>query len=584
MEMSYLFDSMYRIRGKRIAILSLLLFALISGPFIMAQEDPDILERAFAILEERGEVVFEFYPDDNSTVNQINLFISVDRKTAGGFEAYANEEGFREFLGYDIPFKLIERQAREKSGTESGEFPGDWDNYPSHDQYFSFMEGIADKYPEICRLDTIGQSVDGRHILYMKITDTPDLREPEPAFVYSSTMHGDETTGYVLLIRLIDYLCSNYGSDSLVTKLVDNIEIWINPLANPDGTYWEGDSVPSLPKRFNSNGVDLNRNFPSLKEFGLPDYTIYQPENLAQMNFLRNIYMVMGANIHDGAEVVNYPFDTWRTLHADNEWFIHTSREYADEAQKRSYPVLYMSGFDDGITNGWDWYKVEGGRQDWVNYFIHAREVTIEISLEKYPPSSELPNFWYYNYPSMLRYMEQSLFGIHGIILDESTGKAIKASIRVLDYDTLHSDIYSDSLSGYFARLIEPGTWVLEISAPGFDSVVVTGVQVHPDQATWLDVSLTPPGYGVNVRDGLELSPNPFIYQAALSVPVSVPGPHRIYLYDIRGQMVLEDLIFCEMTGIFVYSLEGSHLDQGIYLLKLISPTDTRTLKIFKSL
>ncbi|MCK4750761.1 MAG: carboxypeptidase regulatory-like domain-containing protein, partial [Bacteroidales bacterium] len=333
----------------------------------------------------------------------------------------------------------------------------------------------------------------------------------------------------------------------------------------------------------NSNGVDLNRNFPSVKEFGLPDYTIYQPENLAQMNFLRNIYMVMGANIHDGAEVVNYPFDTWKSLHADNEWFILTSREYADEAQKRSYPVLYMSGFDDGITNGWVWYDVDGGRQDWVNYFIHGREVTLEINWTKHPPPTELPYFWYYNYPSMLRYMEQSLFGIQGIILDESTGEPIKASIRVMDHDTLHSDVYSDSLSGYFARLIEPGTWVLEISAPGFDSVVVTGVQVHPDQATWLDVSLIPSGYGVNVRDGLELSPNPFIYQAALTIPVSVPGPHRIYLYNIRGQMVLEDLMFCEMTGIFVYSLEGSHLDQGIYLLKLISPTDTRTLKIFKS-
>ncbi len=568
--------------GKRVSFLSLLLLSLLSGLALRAQEDPGQMERAFAILEERGEIVFEFYPDNISTVKQINTFLSVDRKTSMGFEAYANEEGFRKFLGYNIPFRLIERQARKKSGTGSGEFPGGWDSYPSHDQYVSFMERMADEYPEICRLDTLGQSVEGRNILIMKITGNPDKHEPEPAFVYSSTMHGDETTGYVIMLRLIDYLCFNYGHDSLVTKLVDNIEIWINPLANPDGAYFEDDGIPE-PKRFNLNHVDLNRNFPGIEGSEHPDGMPYQPENIAQMDFLESIYMVMGANIHGGAEVINYPFDTWESLHADDEWYRRTSREYAREAQTMSGPVLYMLDLDSGITNGWKWYPVYGSRQDWVNYFNHAREVTIEINFPKYTPSAELPYFWHYNHPSLLRYMEQSLFGIHGIIRDESTGNPLKASIRVQGHDTLHSDIYSDSLTGYFVRLIGPGTWNLEISASGYEFTVVEDVQVNPGQATRFDVTLTTLASGVNRRDGLEISPNPFIYQAELSIPVSVPGLHRILLYDIRGRMVMEDLMFCEMTGIFIYPLEGSHLDQGIYLLKLISPADTRILKIFKS-
>jgi len=45
------------------------------------------------------------------------------------------------------------------------------------------------------------------------------------------------------MLRLADYLLENYTSDLKVKDLVDNLEIWINPLANPDGTYNSGNSL-----------------------------------------------------------------------------------------------------------------------------------------------------------------------------------------------------------------------------------------------------------------------------------------------------------------------------------------------------
>ncbi|MCK7536337.1 MAG: hypothetical protein MZV63_37830 [Marinilabiliales bacterium] len=83
----------------------------------------------------------------------------------------------------------------------------------------------------------------------------------EPEVFYTSTIHGDETAGFILMLRLADYLLKNYNTDSRVKDLVDNLEIWINPLANPDGTYRSGNYIIS-PVRFNANGYDLNRNFP----------------------------------------------------------------------------------------------------------------------------------------------------------------------------------------------------------------------------------------------------------------------------------------------------------------------------------
>ena len=76
----------------------------------------------------------------------------------------------------------------------------------------------------------------------------------------------NETLGFILLQRLADYLLTNYGIDSLVTELVDNVEIWLCPLANPDGTYQNDNSTISSARRYNANMVDLNRNFPDYEK------------------------------------------------------------------------------------------------------------------------------------------------------------------------------------------------------------------------------------------------------------------------------------------------------------------------------
>ena len=67
--------------------------------------------------------------------------------------------------------------------------------YPTYYQYLEMMEGFAASYPDICRLDTIGLSTRGRLLLALKISDYVDVDEPEAAFLYSSTMHGNEIAG-----------------------------------------------------------------------------------------------------------------------------------------------------------------------------------------------------------------------------------------------------------------------------------------------------------------------------------------------------------------------------------------------------
>ena len=50
--------------------------------------------------------------------------------------------------------------------------------------------------------------------------------------------------------------------------------------------------------------------------------------------------------------------------------------------------------FPDGITNGAEWYVVEGGMQDF-NYFVsNTIELTLEMTCCKYIPQKELSTVW----------------------------------------------------------------------------------------------------------------------------------------------------------------------------------------------
>ncbi|MCK7539275.1 MAG: succinylglutamate desuccinylase/aspartoacylase family protein [Marinilabiliales bacterium] len=51
-----------------------------------------------------------------------------------------------------------------------------------------------------------------RAVLALKISDNPAADEQEPAVMLSASIHGDELAGFVLLMRLAEYLASESSS------------------------------------------------------------------------------------------------------------------------------------------------------------------------------------------------------------------------------------------------------------------------------------------------------------------------------------------------------------------------------------
>jgi len=433
---------------------------------------------------------FTFQIRDKSEIQTLTNIISIDNVKGNKVWAYANDDEWAAFqsMAYVAeilpnPGDVINPAMRSTAATRV------WDSYPTYEAYVAQMYAFATAYPNLCQIVDAGTTLGGRKILFAKISDNIATHEAEPEVLYTSSMHGDETTGFILTLRLIDYLLTNYATDTRVQGLVNNLEIWINPLANPDGTYYGGNSSVSGARRYNNNGIDLNRSFPD--PWG--GYTeAHQIENTIMEDLANAHHFALAANFHGGAEVTNYAWDSIASLHVDNNWFAAICIAYVNSVHSVS-PSTYMddlySGSIPGVTNGYAWYEVNGSRADWYIYYKQCREITIELSNTKLLPAASLPAHWTYNYDALLGFLENAKYGLQGIITNAS-GTPLNATINIVGLDDAHSKATTDPVNGDYIRMMSPGTYTVEVSASGYPTRTFTGVVITANQKTTLNVVL----------------------------------------------------------------------------------------------
>ena len=193
-------------------------------------------------------------------------------------------------------------------------------------------EQLAADNPDIVKLVTIGQTVNGQDIIAIKITrranHTRDGRRP--ATLYSSAQHAREWITPEMNRRLAHYIVDGYGSDPTITDLVNRTELWFVPVANPDGydfTFEPGQRLWRKNLRDNdgdgvitdADGVDPNRNYETKwgydNEGSSPNFTsetyrgvapASEPETQALDGLLDRVGFEFHINYHSAAELLLY--------------------------------------------------------------------------------------------------------------------------------------------------------------------------------------------------------------------------------------------------------------------------------------
>ena len=511
---------------------------------------------------------------DAATLQELSREFSVDRVKLNADNSFSTRislsyKDFDNFLSKQIPYTTYTpTRANVRMAQNYDEMVTNWNRYPTYSTYLALMDTFQTRYPQLCKIDTIlAATPDNHSILCAHISNNLNDNEGKPSIFYTSTIHGDEVVGYYMMLRLIDLLLTNYSTDTYITELVNNVDIWICPLHNPDGTYFASDDQINngpISIRYNHNWEDLNRVFPEIDPPVTNDS--YEPEVEAMMQFMEAHNFTLAANLHGGAEVFNYPWDSWTTWqhsHADANWWEYVGHNFADTCHL--YSATYMTEENNGVTEGGDWYVITGSMQDYHNWYLGTRHVTIEVCEDKVLSSNLLPNYWSYAQHSFLNFIAEADNGIHGTVTDSLTGEPLQALIYIANHDFDHSYVETTLPHGDYHRPIKAGLYTVTYSAEGYlPKTIITAVSDGEKLVQNVQLS-QPVGIAEHERT-MVVYPNPA--HDFLTVELA-DGTEidNITLYDIQGRLVGRDNYSPLPSGIF--KLDVRNLPAGTYILHI---------------
>ena len=354
------------------------------------------------------------------------------------------------------PVKVPDAIAEERGWKYSPTFNR---NFHSYAQMTTALQNIASSYPAITRLYSLGQSVQGRTIWGLKITDNPDVKENEPKVRICGLHHGNEYMSGELPLLLAYHLVQNYSVNPAITQLVNNREIWIIPMLNPDGR--------EAGTRNNANGVDLNRNYGYMVPLSANPYS--QPETQAMRNNALENNFVLSLSFHCSGDIVNYIWNYKAQRAPDNAVIEYLSYQYA-----------FHNGY--WVVEGYEWYQTLGDCNDFSYGCRGGIDWTIEVQ------NSNIPQAWNLNRDAMLGIIEAAGMGLSGVVTNANTGEPIPATIWV---EEAYWPNFADPVVGDYHRVLLPGSYTVHYRANGFEGKTYS-VQVGSGAATVLDVELSP--------------------------------------------------------------------------------------------
>ncbi|MGW7264131.1 M14 family metallopeptidase [Streptomyces sp. NPDC054842] len=172
-------------------------------------------------------------------------------------------------LGYDVSLLGSAPDRTDGSDVRLLDFPSADSKYHNYAEANTEINQRLAAYPGIMSKRVIGKSYQGRDIVAIKVSDNVASDEAEPEVLFTFHQHAREHLTVEMALYLLRELGAGYGSDSRVTSMVNNREIWIVPDLNPDGGEYDiaSGSYRSWRKNRQPNsgssyvGTDLNRNW-----------------------------------------------------------------------------------------------------------------------------------------------------------------------------------------------------------------------------------------------------------------------------------------------------------------------------------
>ncbi len=366
--------------------------------------------------------------------------------------------------------------------------------YHTYEQTVAILQQAERTYGHIARVFVIGQSTRfGLPIYALKISDNVLQDEDELAFYIDGMHHAREPLGNEISLAFIDYVLNNYGREPRVTRWVDEYEIWVVPILNPEGYKYIVDNNLSSPwwrknLRDNNNngkidpdydGVDLNRNYDYNWHYGgstnPADWTYRGPfafsekETQAKRDLALRERFVASVSYHSYGEEVMYCW-SWPQSGArapDHDLILEIASEMAkrikNEAGTGHYSLARLSGANQSPI--------------WMYGRLGTLEFLIETGTSFIPPGYKIKPIVDANLEGLFYLLDRLTgAGIKGRVLDVGARQPIEAEVSILEIDDFNYiwPRTSDPKTGRFVRLLRPGKYTLLITSADYNYRVLS--------------------------------------------------------------------------------------------------------------
>jgi carboxypeptidase T len=329
-----------------------------------------------------------------------------------------------------VPFQLVSVEKPDVSLTRDRKVLPAAANGPFHSYWEVQQELLALErdYPGIVKVYDIGDSIAGRDILAVKISDNVgEEEEDEVDCFFVGCHHAREWISVEVPLLLARYLVEHYGEDPRITGMIEKSEVWIVPLLNPDGLEYSINAFRWWRKNMRDNedgtfGVDLNRNYDymwGIDDMGSSPNTyseVYrgsapfsEPETAAIARFFDKHNFRVSISYHSFAQMILYPWGYCYDLAPDYSLFSFLGDTMA------SLITAVHGRWYYAVPGGSGMYFTNGEFTDWAYGKYGTLAFTIEL-----PPvylleggfinaDSDIPSIFEENLPAALYLIEWAI-------------------------------------------------------------------------------------------------------------------------------------------------------------------------------
>jgi hypothetical protein len=542
-------------------------------------------------------------------------------------------------LGYSaqvvIPDLVRYNQERLQSANPMGPYHT-WSECTAH------LDSVHALYPNITTAKfSLGQTIEGRDMWAIKVSDNPTLDENEPEVFFNGLIHAREPITMEICLALLDRLTHDYGSDPQITALVNGREIFIMPIFNVDGYVYNEQTTPGgggmwrKNRRLNaggSYGVDLNRNFgfnwgynntgssptPSSETYrGTAAFS--EPECQNVRLFCNARHLAMALNLHAYGDLEEYPW-----MCPPPAWgYTPDNTVFATLAQT----MQQWTGF----TCGPAWqvmYEMNGDASDWMYGQQTEKGKIMPFLFEVgstgfWPAAPEVPGLIAEVLPACLYMINASSQFVPGVgitMLPVNPPIVIPPTGGVFSYTiSLANAALVPQGCRVWVRVKFPnGSWgylagPVNVTVPARTTVSRIREQIVPGAwpwgqyqqwgfvANWGSVAAYDSSYftwgfadgnddlsqkNITVETtspstfGITASPNPFNATTVASFKLQVASQVSLKIYDTAGRLVATLVQGWMNAGEHQATFDGSRLAAGVYLARLEAGEFTGTQKV----